>query len=146
MRDYVVYFQDRLQPDVICPRDVTVNAALGKHTAEVSWSVKTTDNSVSVEPSAHVSVSSSYTSPHTFPIGRHIVGVKATDRAGNSQHCDFHVTVKGEYGIASSFGSLSLPGYLASVKMVDGEGRQVSTQERVTSPHLTNRAVDWGRG
>ena len=146
MRDYIVYFQDRLQPDVICPRDVTVNAALGKHTAEVSWSVKTTDNSVSVEPSAHVSVSSSHTSPHTFPIGRHIVRVKATDRAGNSQHCDFQVTVKGEYGIASSFGSLSVTGYLASVKMVDGEGHQVSNQEQVTSPHLTNRAVDWGRG
>lgn len=86
---------DYMEPYVTCPHDVMVETSLGKPTAEVSWSaIKVSDNSVSVDPSAHVTVKSSHTSPHKFTIGSHRVKITATDGSGNSRQCSFSVVVR----------------------------------------------------
>lgn len=61
----------------------------------VSWKIDVDDNSIAVEPNAKVTLQSSHASPHNFTIGRHLVAVTATDKAGNKARCMFWVYIKG---------------------------------------------------
>jgi len=79
-----------------CPHDLTTRTSKGKATGNVLWSVEVTDNSVSMEPNAKVTLSSSHVPSQELPIGSHDVNVKATDNAGNFRTCTFGIEVRGK--------------------------------------------------
>lgn len=78
---------DKTAPMLVCPADMTVDALLGQATASVTYAIAASDNfgtpSVSGTPASGVS----------FPLGRTVVVVQATDEAGNEARCAFNVTV-----------------------------------------------------
>ncbi|XP_077993538.1 uncharacterized protein LOC144447400 [Glandiceps talaboti] len=73
-----------------CPVDVTVTAPSGLLSAVVTWtSPVATDNS-----GQQVTMASSMESPVELDKGQHMVTFTATDSSGNSQTCNFDVTVQ----------------------------------------------------
>ncbi|KAL9973308.1 hypothetical protein ACROYT_G019744 [Oculina patagonica] len=85
---------DARAPNLRCPDDITVTARKGSPSEMVSWKIDVDDNSIAVEPNAKVTLQSSHASPHNFTIGRHLVAVTATDKAGNKARCMFWVYIK----------------------------------------------------
>lgn len=85
---------DIAPPTLKCPHDLTTRTSKGKATGNVLWSVEVTDNSVSMEPNAKVTLSSSHVPSQELPIGSHDVNVKATDNAGNFRTCTFGIEVR----------------------------------------------------
>ena len=82
-------------PDVYCPDDITIVARKGSPAEVVSWKVSANDTSFAVDPDAKVTVQSSHVPPYNFTIGRHLVDVTATDKAGHHRSCQFLVTIRG---------------------------------------------------
>lgn len=91
---YVIVIRDNVAPVILnCPSDII--AYTGENatqcSAVVTWTAPTaTDNNVDESPS----ITSNYTSGHSFPVGTTTVTYTATDWAGNTSTCSFNVTVK----------------------------------------------------
>ncbi|WP_426749734.1 ELWxxDGT repeat protein [Myxococcus sp. Y35] len=85
---FTVTVRDTTAPTLACPADVTVQAreATG---IEVEYAEATTTDAVSTPSRAY-----SQASGTRFPVGTTPVTVTATDAAGNSASCEFHVTVQ----------------------------------------------------
>lgn len=79
-----------------CPSAVRTSTSKGKATAKVMWSVEVTDNSVSVDPDAKITVRSRHVPLQELHIGSHDISVNATDKAGNVATCTFTVEVRGK--------------------------------------------------
>ena len=77
---------------VTCPSDIRRFADRGKNYTTVNWDpVIATDNS-GVPPNVDTSGVKS-----TYDKGKHVVMYKASDEAGNSKICKFHVSVLGRH-------------------------------------------------
>ncbi len=80
--------QDTIPPVITCPGDITLQAELGECTAEVTWTTPVvTDNC------GDSTVTCSFLSGETFPVGLTTVTCTAIDSSGNVATCDFDVTV-----------------------------------------------------
>jgi hypothetical protein len=82
-----VTVQDTEPPVITCPANITVNAAAGGCTSNVTFAVTATDNCGSA------SVSSMPASGFAFPLGTTTVDSTADDGHGNTSSCSFTVTV-----------------------------------------------------
>ena len=82
-----VTVQDNLPPAIACPANITVNAAPGVCTSNVTFTVMATDNCGSA------SVVSVPASGFAFPVGATTVNSTADDGHGNTNQCSFTVTV-----------------------------------------------------
>ncbi|HUI06991.1 MAG TPA: HYR domain-containing protein [Verrucomicrobiae bacterium] len=83
----VITVLDRLAPTMTCPADITVPAAPGSCSSNVSFNVVASDNcgvsNVVVTPP----------SGSSFAVGSTTVRVTGTDTSGNTTNCSFNVTV-----------------------------------------------------
>ena len=81
-----------------CPNDIEQYAEMSKNFTTVTWSpVVATDNS-GIEPTVRsIGVQSTYYE------GKHEVLYNATDEAGNSKSCKFHVVVKSKLYMMNYF-------------------------------------------
>ena len=103
---FTVKVVDNQPPVLICPANITVNAAIGQCTASVRYVINGSENcSNTIQPmtivtSAGLNASlSGLLSPFSvsqtkeFPVGTTLVNVLATDAAGNTATCSFNVIV-----------------------------------------------------
>ena len=81
-----------------CPDNILTNTSKGKPTSNIVWSVQVSDNSVEVDPNAVIQVRASHESGQELPLGRTVIKVTATDKAGNMATCESQVEVKGKVG------------------------------------------------
>src|SRR6266542_2354884 len=84
---FTVTVNDTQPPVIICPANITVNAAPGACTSNVTFSVTATDNC------AVTNLASVPASGFAFPVGTTTVTTTARDRSGNRSQCTFTVTV-----------------------------------------------------
>jgi hypothetical protein len=85
---FKVTVNDTTPPAITCPADIIVNAPAGSCSASVNFTVNASDNC------SAPNVVTSQASGSSFPVGTTTVFATATDAAGNSQSCNFKVTVK----------------------------------------------------
>src|SRR5205814_797173 len=84
-----VIVRDIQGPVITCPANITVNAAAGQCTSNVTFTVTATDTCGSVTNLVSVPASGS-----AFPVGVTTVTSTARDNSGNSSQCTFTVTVR----------------------------------------------------
>lgn len=86
-----VTVNDTEDPIIVCPADITVDAAAGTCGADVAYSLPTvTDNCTSpITPTLQVGLASN----SNFPVGPTTVTYGAVDAYGNDSSCSFTVTV-----------------------------------------------------
>ncbi|MFC1475484.1 HYR domain-containing protein [Candidatus Zixiibacteriota bacterium] len=84
---FTILVEDNEDPVAICPTDMTVEDDGGGSGANVDFQIDATDNCPGV------TVDSDPASGSFFPTGTTQVTVTATDAAGNTNTCDFNVTV-----------------------------------------------------
>jgi len=84
---FTVTVNDTQPPLITCPGNITVNAAPGACTSNVTFNVTATDNC------AVANVVSGPSSGFAFPVGTTIVTSTARDSSGNRSQCTFTVTV-----------------------------------------------------
>src|SRR5207247_1189329 len=84
---FTVTVTDNQLPQITCPANLSVNAAPGACSSNVTFTVNATDNCPGV------SVSSAPASGSSFAVGTTTVTSTATDAAGNTSSCSFTVTV-----------------------------------------------------
>src|SRR5262249_41471003 len=75
-------------PTITCPSNITVNAAAGSCSSNVTFTVTAADNC------AVTNTVSTPASGFAFPVGTTTVTNKAFDSSGNSNQCTFTVTVR----------------------------------------------------
>ena len=78
---------DRTSPQITCPANLTVNAAVGSCASNVTFIVTATDNC------SVTNLLSNPPSGSAFPVGVTLVTSTATDASGNTNSCSFTVTV-----------------------------------------------------
>src|SRR5204863_6822010 len=84
---FTVTVTDNQLPQISCPANLSVNAAPGACSSNVTFTVNATDNCPGV------TVASSPASGTSFAVGTTTVTSTATDAAGNTSSCSFTVTV-----------------------------------------------------
>src|SRR6185369_7364257 len=84
---FTVAVIDNQPPQITCPSDLSVNAAPGACTSNVTFTVSATDNCTVTN------LTSSPSSGFAFPVGATTVTSTARDINGNSSMCTFTVTV-----------------------------------------------------
>lgn len=89
---FQVTVEDRTPPVIECLADVVVNAATGACDARVDFSLPVARDACD----GVVPVTSDWLPGSTFPIGRTVVTLSATDAAGNPSTCAFAVIVQDE--------------------------------------------------
>jgi HYR domain/Secretion system C-terminal sorting domain len=82
---------DAQAPTITCPANITVDGN-SSGSATVSFIVTATDN-CSTPAIVTKEGTTVILSPHTFPVGTHIIDATATDAAGNASTCTFTITV-----------------------------------------------------
>ncbi|XP_077977748.1 hyalin-like [Glandiceps talaboti] len=85
---FTVTVNDMEDPTITCPPDTTVNTDSAKPTADMTQLIGTATVSDNLGPITPT------TDPLLVPIGTSTVTFTATDATGNSQSCDFDVTVE----------------------------------------------------
>ena len=80
---------DNVPPQIVCPTNITQNAATGQCAAVVHYTITATDNC----GTAGLQRISGPESGSVFPVGTSTVAYFATDGCGNSSFCSFTVTV-----------------------------------------------------
>ena len=94
---FTPFDKDTERPRLTCPNQLQTNTLKGKATGKILWTIEVTDNSVAVDPNAaKIVVRSSHVPGQELPIGRTIIQVNATDKAGNVDKCSFDVVVRGK--------------------------------------------------
>ncbi len=88
---YAVVVQDTEVPTITCPANITVGAAAGQCSAVVTYAAATASDNCGV---ASVAVTSGQSSGSTFNVGSWPIQYTATDTAGNTNVCQFYVTVE----------------------------------------------------
>jgi uncharacterized repeat protein (TIGR01451 family) len=88
-----VIVKDNQPPTITCPADIFVNAASGKCSSNVTFTVTAVDACGTV-----TNLVSMPASGFAFPVGVTTVTNTATDNSGNSSVCTFTVTVKDNQG------------------------------------------------
>ena len=83
-------------PTLVCPNDITVDAAAGACTAVVTWEIPTLSNDCGL-----LTVTANYESGDAIPIGTTTITYTAEDFGGNVFECSFEVTVNGDVGASS---------------------------------------------
>ncbi|XP_078575446.1 sushi, von Willebrand factor type A, EGF and pentraxin domain-containing protein 1-like isoform X3 [Branchiostoma floridae x Branchiostoma japonicum] len=84
--------KDITPPSITCPDDITMEAAEGENSANVTWAVAVaTDNADDDVP---ITVVPTVWPPRLFSIGVVNVTYSARDKSGNLAHCTFTITVK----------------------------------------------------
>ena len=83
-------------PTLVCPSDITVDAAAGACTAIVTWGAITLSNDCGLS-----TVTGTYESGDALPIGTTTVTYTAEDFGGNVFECSFEVTVNGDIGASA---------------------------------------------
>src|SRR5439155_9708201 len=84
---FTVTVLDNQGPTIVCPANLTVNAAPGLCTSNVNFTVSAADNC------AVTNLVSNPTNGFAFPVGTTTVTSVATDASGNTTNCTFTVTV-----------------------------------------------------
>src|SRR5262249_57147014 len=84
---FTVTVNDNQPPQITCPANLTVNAAPGSCSSNVTFSVTASDNCPGV------SVTSVPASGSSFAVGTTTVTSTATDADGNTATCSFTVSV-----------------------------------------------------
>ncbi len=100
-----------LTPTLVCPSNVTVNAALEACTASATWLPPTLSNGCQL-----TMLTSDFESGDAFPIGTTTVTYTGTDSGGNTFGCTFDVTVIG----GDQSGSLICPNDI-TVGLIPGQ-------------------------
>ncbi len=85
-----------ITPTLVCPADITVDAAAGACTAIVTWEIPTLSNDCGLS-----TVTANYESGDALPIGTTTVTYTAEDFGGNVFTCSFDITVNGDVGASA---------------------------------------------
>src|SRR5262249_42587960 len=87
---FSVTVSDMEPPTIVCPADISTNAAPEGGSQIVSYTISVNDNC------SGATVNCTPPSDSTFPAGTILVHCDATDAAGNTDSCAFSVTVAQE--------------------------------------------------